>query len=169
MRANGRPKDPHFHRDEYLFRRVPTQIWDDPSSELGVEAVALPDLSVGRSKYSHAEWVRFDTDHNHFYASWAVVGIQVDSVPAEIWKEGVFHFTFRVIHDPDDKNYPHSVVSAFENDKHINLLDNLPEDLHLKWREKVLRRTETIIKPFQKVRVRQQPPTSHKLEPFTEE
>jgi len=55
MRANGRPEDPYFVAEEFLFRRIPTQIWDDPTEDLGIEAIELPDVSVGRSKYGHAE------------------------------------------------------------------------------------------------------------------
>lgn len=55
MRRKGRPEVPHFSPEEYLFRRVPTHIWDDPAEELGVEAIELPHVSVGRSKYGHAD------------------------------------------------------------------------------------------------------------------
>jgi hypothetical protein len=169
MRANGRPEDPHFVADEYLFRRIPTQIWDDPAEDLGIEAIELPDISVGRSKYGHAEWVRFDVINGRHYEDWAVIGVQVGDIPPELWQEGVFHFEFRACHAPGEYDYPHSEIRAFEDNGHINLASMLPEDIHLKWRERLLRKMTTILKPYQRVRVRQQPPVSHKLEPHAEE
>ena len=169
MRANGRPEDPHFGADEYLFRRVPTYIWDNPADDFGIEAVELPDISVSRSKYAHAEWVRFDVVNGHHFETWGVIGVQVGDIPHELWRDGVFHFEFRACHAPHKNDYPHSEIRAFENTQHVDLLARLPEDIDLKWRERLLRKTKTIIKPHQKVRVRQQPPISHKLEPHTEE
>jgi hypothetical protein len=166
MRTNNRPQDPHFHADEYLFRRVPTAIWDDPGDELGIEAVQLPDISVGRSKYGHAEWARFDVVNGRFYEEWGVVGVQVADIPHELWREGVFRFVFLPRHSPLEKDYPHSEICAFENERHINAVDGIPEDVHLKWRERLLRELHTIIKPHQRVVVRQAPPVSHKIEPL---
>jgi hypothetical protein len=167
MRANQRHEDPHFHPDEYLFRRVPIALWDDPADRLEVDAVELPDISVGRSKYGHAEWVRFDVVNGRFYEDWGVVGVQVRHVPPKLWRDGFPKFVFRVRHDPDDRDYPHSEIRAFDNDKHVNMVDNLPEDIHLQWRERLLRVIQTIIKPYQRVKVREVGPVSHKLEPHT--
>jgi hypothetical protein len=165
MRSNGRPEDPHFHPDEYLFRRVPTEIWDDPGDYLGVEAVQLPDISVGRSKYGHAEWVRFDTVNGQFYEEWGIVGVQVKDVPPKMWRDGYPRFAFRARHLPDERNYPHSEIRAYDDEKHVDMIDLFPEDVHLEWRERLLRKVQTIIKPHQKVVVRDRPPASHKPEP----
>jgi hypothetical protein len=165
MRTDDRPHDPHFHPDEHLFRRVPLWLWDDPAEELGVEAVELPDISVGRSKYGHAEWVRFDVVKGRHYEDWGVVCVRVGDIPPEMWRDGVFHYEFRTCHEPLEKDYPHAEIRAYENDDHIDLASRLPEEVHLKWRERLLRKTRAIIKPYQKVVVRQAAPASHKLEP----
>jgi hypothetical protein len=167
MRADGRHLDPHFHQDEWLFRRVPTTIWDDPADELEVDAVELPDMSVGRSKHGHPEWTRFDVINNRHFEDWGIVGFQVGEIPPELWKEGVLHFEFLPHHAPLEKDYPHSEVRAFESGTHIDLEGNLPEDIHLKFRERLLRKTKTLIRPYQRVNIRQRPPASHHLEPFT--
>ncbi len=169
MRTNGRHPDQHFHSEEYIFRRVPIGMWNHPGDHLEVDAVPLPDVSVGRSKYGHPEWVRFDVINGNFFPDWGVVGIQVADVPSELWREGVFHFTFKVCHAPIEMDFPHSEIRAFENQNHIDVVEKVPEDVHLAWRERLLRKMRTIIKPYQRVVVRQIPPKSHKLEPFATE
>jgi len=167
MRTDCRPVDPHFHPEEFLFRRVPTWMWDHQGDELGVDAVQLPDISVGRSKHAHPEWVRFDVVNGTFFEDWGVVGVQVQDIPPEMWRDGVFRFTFRACHAPLERDYPHSEIRAFEDGVHVNASARMPEDIHLIWRERLLRRLRTIIKPHQKVVIRQTPPVSHKLETFT--
>jgi hypothetical protein len=166
MCANGRPPDPHFHPEEFLFRRIPILLWDQPGEPLSVDAVKLPDISVGRSKYGHAEWARFDCVHGNHYEDWGVVAVQVQDIPGEQWKEGVFHFTFQACHAPSEKDYSHSEIRAFENSEHVDAVERLPEDIHLLWRARLLRKMKSVIKPYQKVAIRENPPVSHKLEPF---
>lgn len=164
MCANERPNDPHFHQEEYLFRRVPTLIWEDPASDFDVDAVELPDLSVGRSKHGHAEWVRFDVINHRFYEDWGVVAVQVQDIPPMLWKDGVA-FAFRVQHSPLELDYPHSEICAFEGERHLQEPGAIPPGIDLEWRERLLRRLHKIIKPYQRVVVRERAPISHKLEP----
>lgn len=165
MRTNGRPLDPYFHPDERLFRRVPIWMWDDPADRPGPEAVELPDMSVGRSRYGHAEWVRFDVLNNHFFAEWGVLAVRVGDIPPKFWQLGVYQYTFHPSHEPLEKDYPHTEVRVYKNDTHISLDESLPEDIHLKWRLSLLEVMDAIIKPNQEVPVREAAPVSHKLEP----
>jgi hypothetical protein len=169
MRTGGRHPDPHFHDDEYLFRRVPTSLWDDPAKEFDIDAVRLPDISVGRSKYGHAEWVRFDVVNNRFYEEWGVVAVQVKDIPPPLWRDGVFHFEFRARHSPLEDDYPHAEICAFENGQHLDGIARIPEDVDLQWRELLLRKLQKIIRPHQRVRIREHAPVSHKLEPHAVE
>ena len=41
---------PHFDPEEYLFRRVPLILWPSADDLVEVDAVELPDMSVGRSR-----------------------------------------------------------------------------------------------------------------------
>lgn len=165
MRTNGRPVDPHFHPEEFLFRRVPTALWDDPAEDFDLDAVELPDISVNRSKFGHAEWARFDVLNNRYYEEWGVLAVQLQDIPPELWREGVYHFVFRVCHCPEEKNYPHAEIRAYENENHLDRREKIPEDVDLAWRERLLRKLRRIIKPHQKVKIRDQAPVSHKLEP----
>ncbi len=165
MRTNNRPLDPYFHPDEYLFRRVPVSIWDDPADRPGPEAVELPDMSVGRSKYGHAEWTRFDVVNSYHFDTWGVLAVQVKYIPPQFWQHAVFKYTFTPSHDPLEKDYPHSEVRVYSNDIQIKLSETLPEDIHLKWRVALLNVMEPIIKPTQVIAIRENAPLSHKLEP----
>lgn len=167
MRRNGRNVVPHFDDDEHLFRRVPLSCWDDPDERPGVDAVELPDMSVGRSKYGHAEWVRFDVVNGRHYSDWGVISFKVGDVPPSYWDLGIYQFTFRAVHSPLDNDYPHSEVQVKKNGSHVLLAAELPEDVHLKWRIALLGHMTAVIRPSQIVRIRSNPPISHRLEPHS--
>jgi len=164
MKRSGREPNPLFPRDEYLFRRVPLDLWDDPGDPLEVNAIELPDMFVGRSRFGHPEWLRIH--EGTYFAVWAVIGFQVGDVPPEQWKDGYPQFTFNTIHTPEELNYPHSEVQAFDGGKHIDLLDALPDDVHLKWRELLLRRVTIFLRPHQGATIRQTAPATHHPEPI---
>ena len=166
MRTEKRYADQHFLPDEYLFRRVPLSLWEDPNERPGPDAVRLPDLSVGRSKYAHPEWVRFDVVKNQHYQEWGVLGVLVDDIPPQFWDLAVYLYTFKTRHDPLENDYSHTEIRVFSNGKHVTLDEALPEEIHLKWRLILLKRMSAIIKPYQDVPCRQKPPSSQKLEPL---
>jgi hypothetical protein len=134
-----------------------------------VEAIELPDremsISMGRSRYGHAEWVRFDTVNGRFHEAWGVFGVVVRNIPPQYWDSGVYKFTFSACHDPLERDYPHSEVRVFKNSMRVLLQSELPEDIELKWRYALLDVMETIIKPKHLVEVREKEPVSFKLEP----
>ena len=166
MKANERHPEKHFPPDEHLFRRVPLSQWDDPLAWPGADAVKLPDMSVGRSKFAHPEWLRFDVVKNQHYEEWGILGVKVEDIPPEFWDLAVYLFTFEPQHDPQPNDYPHSEVRAFNNSLHVRLDDVLPEEIHLKWRLALLKKMRAIIKPYQIVPTRQLAPVSHRLEPL---
>jgi hypothetical protein len=165
MRQGGRPEDPHFSKEEYLYRRIPLLIWDDPclAFPFDVDAVKLPDISTARSKYGNPEWLRLGEER---FRDWAVVGFQVHHIPPERWSAGFFHFVFRAVHVPDQQDYPHSEVRAYEQregrEEHVNMEGKLPEEADLEWRELLLRKIEVFLKPYQSATIRQHVPPSHK-------
>ena len=154
MLRNGRPEDQAFHSDEYLYRRVPLKLWDDGDDPLEIDAVELPDMSVIRGKYGHPEWARLQSEE---YSQWGVIGFQVQGIPPSLQHLGVFVWTFTPWHVPLHKNYPHSEVRAYENNVHINAKRShyLDPDLHLRWRELLLRRIKKIIRPHEQVEIHQ--------------
>lgn len=162
MKTNGRDPDPVFHPEERLFRRVPIRIWADPNEELPIEAMELPDISVGRSKYGHAEWVRLGGDDGML--DWGVIGVKTQDVPDSLMHAGIFQYEFVPTHDPTRLNYPHSEIRAFEDGKHVRA--NIPEELDLRFRHRLLLKTRVIIKPFQEVAIRENAPVSHLPEPL---
>jgi hypothetical protein len=171
MRENNRHPVPHFDQEEFLYRRIPPDCWDDPAAPIDVNAVNLPDISVGRSRFGHPEWLRVDIvidaagqKHERYFEQWAVIGFKVNDIPSERWADGVFHYTFASFHDPEEHNYPHSEIRCFQNGVHVNALEKLPEEMHLKWRELLLRSKTIFLKPRQPAAIRQTAPVSHKPE-----
>ena len=146
MLRNGRPKDQDFRLDEYLYRRVPLELWDDADVAIDIDAIELPDMSVIRGKYGHPEWARLESDE---CIDWGVIGFRVDDIPVRLLHLGVFTWTFGPRHVPLDENYSHSEVWAYENGTHVNAKNRLDAHLHLRWREMLLRRVKTIIRPYE--------------------
>jgi hypothetical protein len=79
---------------------------------------------------------------------------------------GVEESTFRPCHDPLDHDDPHTEVRVFLNGAHVPILDSIPEAIHRKWRELLLREIERLIRPGQVVPVRDDRPVSYVLEPL---
>jgi hypothetical protein len=157
MCRGGRPKDKEFKSAEYLYRRVPPELWESKDDDIELDAIQLPDMSVIRSKYAHPEWARFDGG-TYKYPDWGVVGFQVQDIPPRLPHLGVFLWTFAPRHVPLDDNYPHAEVWAFEGERHINAKAKIDPDLHLRWREQLARKLRKFIGPSEDIEVRQEPP-----------
>ncbi|MET0112281.1 MAG: hypothetical protein ABWU13_07770, partial [Limnospira maxima] len=113
-------------------------------------------MSVVRGKYAHPEWARFDRGE---YVELGVIGFCVDEIPDELRHLGVFSWSFRVVHVPHKKNYPHAEVRAFENDRHVDGINlRLNPDAHLRWRELLFRKIAKIYRPREVVELREEPP-----------
>ena len=161
MRQEGRHPVPHFNPAEYLYRRVPHELWDEdnPGLPIDIAAIDLPDMSAGRSRFAHPEWLRLASGVD----DWGVVGFKVEDIPPVRWIDGI-EYDFRAMHVPESRNYPHSEVQAFEHEKGIHVDGKkapLPERVHLEWRERLLRKIRVFLKAGQARTVRQHAPTSH--------
>ena len=153
MLRNGRPRDPIFEKDEYLYRRVNPEHWHERLVDRA--AIALPDMSVGRGKYGHPEWLRLEADD---LQNWAVVGFQVKDLEGEILHQGIEKWTFEARHVPLDDNYPHSEIWAFKDGSHVNAKVQFDPVMHLRWKDKLRWKIRTILRPYQTVEIRQDPP-----------
>jgi len=132
-------------------------LWDDGDVVIDIDAIELPDMSVIRSKYGHPEWARLESDE---CIDWGVIGFCVGDIPARLLHMGVFTWTFGPRHVPLEENYPHSEVWAYENGMHVNAKNRLDPHLHLRWREILLRRIKTIIRPYKPMEIRQEAPAN---------
>ena len=142
MKTRGRPAMPFDDPSEYLYRRVSPTLWDEAGIE--VDAVDLPDMSTNRARFGPPEWALLvDEDCR----SWAVVGFMVRDIPPELVHLGVERYAFSPMHAPTKNNYPHSEVRCFRNGVHINAKKDLDRELHLRWREKLLWKVRTFIRP----------------------
>ena len=144
MKKNGRPRIEDFDPDEYLYRRViPTQ-WDEAG--IDIDAIELPDMSVNRSSLGPPQWTRLEEDRCN---DWAVVGFKVRDIPTDMLHLGVYLYTFNVRHIPLENNYPHSEVWCFNNGSHVNAKRELDRALHQRWREKLLWKIKTFLRPYE--------------------
>jgi hypothetical protein len=141
MITGGRKPDPAFEGTERLFRAfVADELEGD---KVALDAIELPDMSVNREKYGPPEWLLcLDV-----WKGCGVAAFQVQDVRIELTHQGVRTFHFDVIHDPTENNYPHSVVRAHEEDRHITDPAELDPELHLRWRNRLRQRLRVIIRP----------------------
>jgi hypothetical protein len=164
MVSNARAVDPQFHPAEYLFRRVPTRLWDGDDPKPEVDAVELPDISVERSRYAHPEWARLDPDNDKYFKAWGVLGVKVGLIPPCHQPEGGPEFRYETSHQPLPLNYPHAEVRAYQGEQHLATEELVPEEMHLEWRGMLLAAMEPLIRPREKRDIRQHSPVSHELE-----
>lgn len=144
MKRNGRPKIKEFDPDEYLYRRVMPEQWEE--AEIDIDAIELPDMSVNRSTLGPPQWVRLEEER---CKDWAVVGFKVEDIPTGILHLGIDMYNFNPMHIPLDHNYPHSEVRCYRNDVHIDAKKNLDKALHQRWREKLLWKMKTFLRPYE--------------------
>ncbi len=152
MLRKGRPRDPHFEPDEFLFRRVHPDYWHERLVDRA--AIGLPDMSVGRGKYGYPEWLRVEGLE---FRDWAVVGFQVKDLEGELLHQGIEKWTFEARHVPLEENYPHSEVWAFKDGVHVQAKDKFDPVMHLRWKDKLRWKIRTFLRPYQEVEIRQEP------------
>ncbi len=165
-REDGEAEYPHFVADEVLYRRVPLILWPSKDDDIELDAIELPDMSVGRSKFGHPEWVRFDVVNNYHFEEWGVIGFEVRAIHPRFWVNGTDEFTFRPAHDPLDLDYPHAEVRVYLNARRVAVADAIPHHVQLKWRELLFREIWRVLRPYQEAAIRQQRPKSHHPEPI---
>lgn len=164
--GDGEAEYPHFVPDEVLFRRVPLILWQSKDDDIELDAIELPDMSVGRSRFGHPEWVRFDVVNGKHFDDWGIIGFEVRAIHPHFWVNGTDSFTFRPAHDPLDLDYPHTEVRVYLDAERISIAERIPHHIRLKWRELLFRQIRRVIRPFQVVRVRVTRPASHIPEPI---
>lgn len=147
-----------FEPAEFLYRRIPPQLWDRSPHRVDVDAINLPDMSVGRSRFGHPEWLRLAPGCD----AWAVVGFRIALVPTEQRYNGL-PYLVRAIHVPLRRDYPHSEVQLFDRTgAHVDgKALPMPDEVNLAWREKLLRVLEVFLLPEQPAIIRTESPNSH--------
>ena len=147
MKRNGRPKVKEFDGEEYLYRRVMPEQWVE--SQVDIDAIELPDMSVNRDFRDPEKWpphwVLLEEER---CKDWAVVGFKVKDIPTDMPHLGIDMYTFDPTHVPQDRNYMHSEVWCYQNGGHIDAKKNLDHDLHQRWREKLLWKIKTFVRPI---------------------
>jgi len=142
MLRRGRPPDPEpFREEEELFRAFEPEAWE--GDHISIDAIGLPDLSVNWGKHGPAEWLLLlDT-----FVGCGVGAFKVADVPKSLEHLGVYIYTFGLVHDPTENNYPHSVIQAFDEEgRHIEEPQTLNPQVHLRWRNRLRQRIQLRIR-----------------------
>jgi hypothetical protein len=143
MLRKGRPPDPAGFRDEEeLFRAFEPQAWE--GNRISIDAIGLPDLSVNWGKHGPPEWLLL----LERFAGCGVGAFNVADVPRKLENLGVYLYTFDLVHEPTENNYPHSIIRAFdERGQHVQEEQGLIPEVHLRWRNRLRQRIRLRIRP----------------------
>jgi len=147
MMTGDRQSDPVFADDETLYRRFRPGDFD--GGEVMPEAFELPDMSVHREKYGPPEWLLLGED----VREWGVGAFSVADIPRdeELLHLGVIVYVLQPEHVPLRRNYPHSEVRVYRDQKRICVssqnLDLLDPEFHLRWRERLSQSSWVAIPP----------------------
>jgi len=158
MFQKGRPPDPDFPPDEFLYRRVPRDTWGDEdmwsNEDIDSDCIEFPDMSVERQKYGlTADSARWERGR---HVDWGVLEFQVLDIPASMPFQGAFVYRMRAIHVPERRNYPHTEVQVFEapwddpgHETHIDesAMPGITPEAKQEWRELLRRRCRIALHP----------------------
>jgi hypothetical protein len=130
-----------------MYRRFRPEDFDDDDGRLELDVVELPDISVFRGKFALPRDVLFSSTGQ--YDGWGVARFLAGRIPPSMMHQGVTTYIFEPRHVPYEDKYPHSEVWAFTGGVHIDkaAMHLLDPDFHLKFRERMLRVTDVVIRP----------------------
>jgi len=157
MYQRERHPDQDFQPEEFLYRRVPKDTWDEgemwEDDDIDLDCIEFPDMSVNRGKYGGPESVRWERGSLH---DWGVIGFRVKHIPERMPFQGAFIYSMRPVHRPLKRNYPHSEVQVFERswegtegERHIGKqeMPGVTLEAQLEWRELLRRRCQIVLRP----------------------
>jgi len=148
MKSKGRAAVQQFDSQEKVYRRLPPILWDFDSEEIELNAIPLPEMSVFRERFTEKmEWILIDPDHKKIYSDWGILTFKVKDIPESFLHKGIYQYNFKPVHQPQKNNYPHSVVRAYEDGKPILERNQLDEEAHLRFRERLFWKVRVIRKP----------------------
>lgn len=147
MRMGEKHLVPYFPPDEPLYRRIKPDSLS--TGQLEADSVELPDMSTvrGGAGFGQPEDALWSDDGE--FDGWGVCAFAVRDIPGPMQDRGMFTYTFKAVHRPHRRNYPHSEVQAFENGVHVDdaRMELVNPHLHLRFREKLLRKTHVVLPP----------------------
>ena len=149
MRRNGRPVDPNFPDDEPLYMRCKAEfIQGNRLSPLVIQGTGfphMPDQSVNRGKYSEPGDVLIPS-----WPGWGIAGFQVADVTFKISMPDPDNrsYRFQVLHTPEEENYAHSEIGAFNGESNTRVND-IPKTIRKEFRT-TLHQRGVVIQPAQR-------------------
>jgi hypothetical protein len=114
MLRKGRPPNSNFSPTEKLYIRFYAL---NERGKVNPSCIRCNGQSVNRSRYSKPEWVLLPC-----YQKWGYGSFQVRDIPDDIISGNGVPIEFRVQHEPEDKNYSHSVIYPYKlNVRYVNV------------------------------------------------
>jgi hypothetical protein len=131
--------DPNFAPSELLFRRVPIE--DVANGSVSDSSLPSPSFSVNREKYCTAEQVV------QAWQGFRVAAFMVGDIPVELKSDGGEVFNFGVEHTPEQDNYAHSDVNAYQEGMKLESTKKPPRHVRKKFRDLLRQRIAILDTP----------------------
>ena len=109
MRRKGRNPDPVFLSEEDLYIRFNSVV----GGKVSMSSIRCGDQSVNRSKYSRPEWVLLARYPK--YINWGFGSFKVGEIPEVVTLPAAKPVEFRIVHEPEEENYSHSVIYRWKS------------------------------------------------------
>jgi len=154
LHRNGRGIDPHFEPEEHYYRRFKRTVHNVPvvgeDGRISGSIVSTRNMSGNREKYCNSpDDVLYDINSaDHFFA-WGIWEVKISKVEGLRFNHPVEAraYTVRVVHEPEDCMYPHSIIRVLENGEPVpRIKSNM---VKTKIREAIAHHTRVIKKPDQ--------------------
>ncbi len=110
--SKGRPVDPVFDPEEYLYRRL-RALDIDPDGRIEPTSLESPDFSVNRSKYCEPEDVILP------HPSCGIASFTVVDIPESFRSVENIEYRFSIEHDPLEDNYAHSEIRSYKDGQRL--------------------------------------------------
>jgi hypothetical protein len=134
MLTRNRRSDQNFADDEVLYRRFHSENYLHQNRRVTLDAIALPDMSVNRSKYGgKPEYLLLGPN-----AQWGVFEFEVKDIPSPAFDEAGNKFEFSPFHAPMVANYFHTEIRCYDaNAQHVQTENAIPKEVQLRWRRRL--------------------------------
>lgn len=140
MRQRGRSSDPRFDPAETLFIRFKEDT--RAGDKLAVAAIALPDQSGNRSKYSQERDVLL-VQYPKFI-DWGVARLPVREIPHSCKSPGDVDYGLEPHHDPLPQNYAHSEILVTKSGVRVRDKNKINQTVRKQLRLRIAERCEII-------------------------
>lgn len=149
LHRHNRQVDPNFDKKEYLYRRIPPGELL-ANGQISASSLRIHKMSVNRGKYTKfpKKDVLYNIKSNEHFFTWGIVKINVgflERLKFDHPKKENHIYTLKVIHEPEECMYPHSIIEILLNGKTSNY--DMPKSRRSLFRDKFITNCIIVKKP----------------------